>query len=140
MLRLAAALNGLAALLHVGIVLGGPEWYRFFGAGEPMAAMAARGELLPTVVTIGIAAVLSAWAVYALSGAGIVRRLPFTRAVLVLVTAIYGVRALAGVPLAMVDTSRTTFFWVWSSAICTGYAIVHLLGLRQARSSLGSPR
>jgi len=36
-LIVAAALSGLAALLHVAIVFGGGPWYRFFGAGERMA-------------------------------------------------------------------------------------------------------
>ncbi|MBW8842017.1 MAG: hypothetical protein JF608_09450 [Sphingomonadales bacterium] len=29
----ASILNGAAALLHLGCILGGPGWYRFFGAG-----------------------------------------------------------------------------------------------------------
>ena len=27
----------IAALLHVACIVGGPAWYRFFGAGERMA-------------------------------------------------------------------------------------------------------
>jgi len=36
-LMIGAALSGLAALLHVGCILFGAPWYRFFGAGEKMA-------------------------------------------------------------------------------------------------------
>jgi hypothetical protein len=32
-----------ASLLHIGCIIGGPDWYRFFGAGEQMAKMAERG-------------------------------------------------------------------------------------------------
>ena len=63
--------TGAAAMLHVAIVLGGPEWYRFFGAGERMARMAARGSITPAVLTLAIAAVLGVWALYGLSGAGL---------------------------------------------------------------------
>jgi hypothetical protein len=31
------ALSLVAALLHIAIIVGGPAWYRFFGAGEALA-------------------------------------------------------------------------------------------------------
>ncbi len=34
-------LSFVAALLHISCIFGGPEWYRFFGAGERMATLAA---------------------------------------------------------------------------------------------------
>jgi putative oxidoreductase len=52
----AATLDFGAALLHLAIIVGGPSWYRFFGAGEQMAAMAARGHPWPAIVTACIAA------------------------------------------------------------------------------------
>src|SRR3712207_8305625 len=63
-------ITGGASLLHLAIIFGGPEWYRFFGAGERMARLAARGSLYPTLVTAGIASVLGLWGLYGLSGAG----------------------------------------------------------------------
>jgi hypothetical protein len=71
-----ALLSAVAALLHLGIIAGGPAWYRFFGAGERFARAAAEGRWYPTVVTLGIAAVLFIWSAYALAGAGVVTRLP----------------------------------------------------------------
>lgn len=41
---LGSGLSAIAALLHVGIIIGGPSWYRFFGAGERMARAAAAGH------------------------------------------------------------------------------------------------
>ena len=70
-LLLAAALDAIAALLHVGCIVFGAAWYRFFGAGERMARLAEAGDWRPTVVTSGIAIVLSVWALYALSAAGV---------------------------------------------------------------------
>jgi hypothetical protein len=48
-------LSAAAALLHVAIIAGGPDWYRFFGAGERMAHMAELGLLRPTLFALGIA-------------------------------------------------------------------------------------
>ncbi|MEO7157093.1 MAG: hypothetical protein ABI039_06005, partial [Vicinamibacterales bacterium] len=67
-LLIGGVLTGAAALLHVAIILGGPAWYRFFGAGERMAQLASRGSAYPTLVTAAIAGVLGVWTLYAFSG------------------------------------------------------------------------
>ena len=95
------ALTGAASLLHLGIILGGPDWYRFFGAGEHMARLAARGSIYPSVITAGIAAILGVWTLYALSGAGLIRRLPFLPLALPLIAAVYLTRGILGVPAVL---------------------------------------
>jgi putative oxidoreductase len=129
------ALTGVAALLHVGIILGGPGWYRFFGAGERMAQLAARGSSYPTLVTAGIAAVLGLWALYALSGAGMLRPLPLRRLVLALIAAVYLIRGVAGIPVVLfVDNPYTNelkgriTFMVVSSAICICLGLCYAVG------------
>src|SRR3712207_9506617 len=94
-----ALLTGAASLLHVAIIVGGPDWYRFFGAGERMARLAARGSSYPAILTAGIAAALAVWALYALSGAGVVRRLPFLRLALALIAAVYLPPRPLGIPV-----------------------------------------
>jgi hypothetical protein len=131
--------TGAASVLHVAIVVGGPDWYRFFGAGEHMARLAARGSAYPAVVTTGIAVVLGAWALYALSGAGVVRRLPRLRLALVLIAAIYLTRGVFGVPLVLlVDDpyaaelrARMTFMVV-TSAICIALGLCYAAGAASA--------
>jgi hypothetical protein len=130
-LAIGAALSAIAALLHLGIIAGGPDWYRFFGAGEQFARAAAQGRTYPTLVTLGIAAVLGVWAAYALAGAGIIGTLPMLKAALVAITAVYLVRAFAYAPLVLANGGRITPFVVWSSVICLAYGLVHLLGLVQ---------
>jgi hypothetical protein len=131
-----ALLSAVAALLHLGIIAGGPAWYRFFGAGERFARAAAQGRWYPTVVTLGIAAVLFTWSAYALAGAGLIGRLPFLKAVLVAITAVYLVRGTAFAPLVIARGGRVTPFVVWSSVICFGFGTVHLLGLVQRWTTL----
>jgi hypothetical protein len=128
-------LTAAAALLHVGIIIGGPEWYRFFGAGERMAWLAARGSVYPAIITAGIAAVLGVWALYAFSGAGVIRRLPFLRPALTLIAAVYLARGILGVPVVMfVDDMYTNqlkakmTFMVASSAICVVLGLCYALG------------
>jgi hypothetical protein len=71
-----AALSAIAALLHLCVIFGGPAWYRFFGAGERMAAGGGGRALVSPVLTLLIACVLATWAAYALSGAGVLQPLP----------------------------------------------------------------
>jgi hypothetical protein len=123
------ALSALASLAHLGCILGGPAWYRVFGAGEAMARMAARGSLRPTLITLAIAAMLVLWAAWAFSGAGLLPRLPLLKPALIAVTAVYLLRA-AALPLmlgTMADRDRT-FLWV-SSAIVLAIGLIHAAGL-----------
>lgn len=131
-----AVLSSIAALLHVLIVWGGAPWYRFFGAGEPMASAAAAGRLYPAVVTLAIAAVLGGWAAYALAGASVLPALLWQKAALVAITAIYLLRGLAILPLLLLARERATPFLLWSSLICLGYGIVHLIGVAQVWTRL----
>lgn len=128
----AAALSAAAALLHLGAIIGGPDWYRFFGAGEGMARAAARGDLRPTLITLGIATVLAVWAAYAASGAGVIFRLPLLRTALVAITAVYLIRALGFIPLNLWRPQQSDAFAIWSSAIVLIYGVVHLIGVIRA--------
>ncbi|MET3464379.1 hypothetical protein [Variovorax atrisoli] len=131
-----AALSAIAALLHLCVILGGPAWYRFFGAGERMAKGAAAGHLYPALVTLLIACVLSTWAAYALSGAGVLQPLPLQSLVLPAITAAYLLRGLVVVALFVFDRKRLTTFWIWSSVICLAFGVVHLIGLIQVWGNL----
>lgn len=135
-LIVAAALSTVAALLHVAIVLGGAPWYRFFGAGESMASAAEAGRAYPAIVTLGIAGVLALWAAYALSGAGLLAALPFLKWCLAAITAVYLLRGLAVFPFFLFAREQATPFLVWSSVICIGYGVVHLVGIMQVWGQL----
>jgi len=120
-----------ASALHVGCIIGGPSWYRFFGAGEAMARAAERGEAYPALVTLGIAIVLAVWAAYAFAGAGVIRRLPLMRTALVAISAVYLVRGMALVPIAFQPESQTPFN-IWSSLIVLSYGLVYAIGTWRA--------
>src|SRR5215213_6612107 len=98
LLLAAAALDAAAAALHVGCIAFGAPWYRFFGAGERMVRLASAGSWRPTLITSVITLVLVVWSLYALSGAGVIRKLPLMRPVLYAITGVYLVRGIAGLP------------------------------------------
>lgn len=125
----AAGLDFLAAALHVGIVLGGPAWYRFFGAGEHLARMAERRHPWPTLVTLAIASALCVFGAYAMTAGGYFSILPLPREALMAITAIYAVRAVVPLLLAPMMAPMRTHFMIASSLICGVYALVHGIAL-----------
>ena len=129
-------LSVIAALAHIGCIIGGPDWYRFFGAGEDMARAAARGDLYPTLITLGIAAMLLIWAGYAFSGAGWLPRLPLLRTGLVVISAIFLLRGLVFVPINLWRPHYSQGFAITSSLIVLVYAAAYGIGTMRAWKSL----
>ncbi|PWF49223.1 hypothetical protein [Massilia glaciei] len=131
-----AALSAIAAAMHLGCIFFGAPWYRFFGAGEKMALMAEAGSAYPTKITLVITLVLLSWSAYALSGAGVLPRLPLLRPVLCAITAVYLLRGFAFYPLMKIIPGNSLTFWLWSAGVCAVFGVVHLIGLKQVWSTL----
>jgi len=137
MLLLSAGLMSLAAsLLHLATILGGPAWYRFFGAGEAIARAAERGSIAPALLTCGIAAVLAIWAAYAFSGAGMIVRLPFLRTALVAISLILLGRGLLILAPDLWRPDLSPAFKLWSSAIVLAMGACFAAGSWLAWASL----
>mgnify|MGYP000483542230 CR=1 FL=1 len=134
LLAIAGVLSLLASFCHVLVVVGGPRWYRFFGAGEAMTVMAEKGSVKPTIITLCIAAVLFVWFLYACSGAGYLPALPFLKTVLSVITALYLIRGVGGIMAPLISDhpkikQNSLSFWLWSSTICLVIGGLHLVGL-----------
>lgn len=135
LLKITGWLVFAAALLHLGIIIGGADWYRFFGAGEPMAVMSEQGLWYPAIVTACIAAVLFIWSLYAFSGAGSIRRLPLLKTALLIIGLIFLLRGLLAVPLLffadspyMAQLKEKMVFMLVTSVICLFLAVGYLKG------------
>ncbi|MEO3679749.1 hypothetical protein ABGI61_12005 [Rheinheimera sp. FR7-31] len=127
-----------AALAHLGCIVFGGDWYRFFGAGEQMARMAEQGLWYPTVVTAVIVLLLLVWALYALSGAGVIKRLPLTKLALLLINSLFLLRGVAFVGLMPRFPENSLMFWFVSSAICLLIGGLFAVGLWQQWSVLSN--
>ena len=135
-LILGGTLSALAAILHLAVIAGGPSWYRFFGAGEAMARAAERGSPTPALITLAIAAILTVWALYAFSGAGIIRRLPLLRTALILISAVYLLRAFALLPALILRPELVDTFAIVSSLVVLAYGLAYSIGTWTGWSSL----
>jgi hypothetical protein len=143
----AAVADAGAALIHLACIAVGAPMYRMLGAGPRMVALAEAGHWYPPVVTLLIAAVLAAFAVYALAGAGLVPPPPLLRTGLAAIGALLVLRGFAFIPaflagrggaatLHVLGSGGSIAFWYWSSAICLVLGLLHLGGLAGAWSRL----
>jgi len=122
-----------AAVLHIACIVGGPDWYRFLGAGEPIARAAERGSWGPPLMTMGIASMLGIWAAYAFAAAGVLPRLPLMRTALVAISVIYLARGLVILhPPLLGRTDLSPAFMLWSSLVVLAMGVVHALGTWRA--------
>ena len=131
-------LSVAAALLHIACIVGGEEWYRFFGAGEDIAMAAARGEVWPHLVTLGVIAILLIWALFAFSGSGAFWRLPLLRTGLVAIALIYLARGLILMPLLVWKPEAVGHFAIWSSLTVLIYGIAYAVGTARAWKAMST--
>ncbi|MEQ1551109.1 hypothetical protein [Sphingorhabdus sp.] len=116
--------------------MGGPDWYRFFGAGEDMARAAEQGRWIPAILTSIIAAILAGWAAFAFAAAGKIVRLPLIRTALVLISAVLLLRSLAVFSPSFWAPEHSMAFRIWSSAIVFVLGACFALGTWRAWPTL----
>ena len=119
------------AILHIATIIGGPDWYRFFGAGEELAIMVEQGSWIPALLTSGIIVVFFIWGLYAFSGAGKMKRLPFLKQILIIISAAYIVRGFGLVSLIYNYAEHSSSFLMWTSLISLGIGISYAVGTKQ---------
>lgn len=93
LLLLAALANALIALFHLVVVFVGGPAYRYFGVNE-LSDLQEQGSLIPAALTLALTALFAVWATYALSGAGVIRRLPLLKTALIAIGLIYSLRGI----------------------------------------------
>ena len=128
--------SAIAALAHLGCIIFGGDWYRFFGAGEQMASLADNGDWYPTIVTSVIVLVLTLWALYGLSGAKVIPKLPSLKLGLLVISFIYVICGLAFVVIMPMFPENSLTFWIVSSSICLGIGALYSVGTFQNWSTL----
>ncbi len=64
LLFIGGVLSAIVSLLHVAVIIGGPKWYRFFGAGESFVQLAEQNSTYPNIITGTISVILMALSGY----------------------------------------------------------------------------
>jgi len=128
LLTIAGILSFAIALLHLVIIFIGTPAYRYFGAGEVLAQQAESGSWLPAILTLAIAIVFTVFGLYAWSGAGRIRRLPFLLTGLLVIGGIYTLRGLSVIAqFAAILKGADTVRWAVFSLVSLAIGLVYLL-------------
>ena len=130
-----AGLLSLAlAVLHVAMVATGTPAYRYFTAPPRLIQLSEQGSPVPALVTLGIALGFVLWALYGVSGAGLMPRLPLLRTGLAVIGTIYILRGVLLFPqlAARTDPPRSLVF----SGVSLAIGMVYLAGLTRSWSRL----
>ena len=132
-------ISAVISILHVFLTFR-PELYRYIspGQGSGLAQIAEQGSSLIRIVTFALAVMFAIWAIYAFSGAGLIRRLPLLRPVLIAIGVIYILRSLfLPSEINMVMTQGYPFRFVVFSAISLAAGVLYLLGsLKRDKGSI----
>lgn len=125
-----AALVG--ALLHIAIMIGGPDWYDFFGAPQGLVQMARDGNPRAPISCLIISGILFIFTAYAFSAAGLIKRLPLLRTITALIATVLILRGLIFIPLILLnpemlsgicDCRNIDTFIVATSLLCLALGI-----------------
>ena len=136
-LEIGGWMNIVLATGHVVGLIWAYSVFRAVGIEEDMRRLAEQGgAALPYVVTVIVAAGFLVFGLYGLSGAGVVRRLPLLRTVLVSIAAVYVLRGtlLGGIgAVAAGDAAQTAFAAIaLAIGLCYAYGA---LGLRRSHDA-----
>ena len=129
-------MSALISLLHI-ILAVYPSLYRYIGPGQSaLTQMAEQGSSITTLVSVALAVLFALWAIYAFSGSGLIRPLPFLRFALIAISVIYILRALfLPSEINMVLNQGYPFRFIVFSTISLITGLLYLLGIvRQNRS------
>ncbi len=132
-------MSALISALHIVLALA-PGLYRYIGPDQSaLTDMAAQGSSITTIVSAALALIFAIWALYAFSGAGLIGRLPLLRATLMVICAIYILRALfLPTEINMVLTEGYPFRFVVFSTISLVTGLLYLIGILKRRASLAN--
>jgi predicted transporter len=129
LLAIGGGANLAIALLHLVIISIGPPAYIYFGAAE-LAPLAEQRAPMPALVTFLLALIFVAFGLYALSGAGFLRRFPLLAVGLIGIGMIYTLRGLKVIPeeIAFVQEASVPGRAVVFSAVSLFIGIAYLAG------------
>jgi hypothetical protein len=99
--------------------------------------MAEQGSSVTTMASVALALIFAIWAIYAFSGAGLIRLLPLLRAALIVIGTIYILRALfLPTEINMVANEGYPFRFVIFSIISLVAGLLYLIGFWKRRAYL----
>ena len=132
-LWLAAFICSATAVAHMACIFLGPACYRAQMAPQALVASSHNGTLLAPLATLLVSAVFIGFALFALSGAGVIKPLLKSRFVLLLIGALCALRGLATLPLSLLFPEQVSVFSLVAGGVWLLTGALFLFGRRRCR-------
>ena len=94
----AGVIASASAIWHLLCILGGPSWFVFARAPQPIIDSAHQGTLLAPLCTIVVAALMFSCSIFAFSAVGLLRKVPLLKTALVTIAILCTLRGLIAIP------------------------------------------
>lgn len=94
----AGAIASVSAIWHLLCILGGPNWFAFARAPQPIIDSAVQGTLLAPIGTVIVAGLMFICSVFAFSAVGLIRRVPLLKSALIIIATLCILRGLIAIP------------------------------------------
>lgn len=127
-LTAAALMAVVTALAHMSCIFLGASCYKAQLAPPLIVRSAVEGTLVAPIGTILVSSLFLACALFAISGAGMIRRLPLTRIALMTISIVCLVRGLATIPLFLYAPALTSTFDIVAGGIWFVVGCLYLYG------------
>lgn len=127
---------GLAAIWHLLMIIGGPNWYAFARAPQYVVESAKEGTFIAPVGAVTIAILMFACAAYSFSGAGLIAKIPLLKSALATIAFICLVRGLYISPLFYAVKTLGTWHLIASSVwffvgVCFSFGVINLFSAKK---------
>jgi hypothetical protein len=93
-----------SAIWHLLCIWGGSSWFTFARAPQQIIDSAHQGTLLAPIATIIVASLMFACTIFALSGAGLIRKVPLLKSALITIAILCTLRGLIAIPAFVTST------------------------------------
>ena len=123
----AGVIASASAIWHLLCIIGGPSWFAFARAPQPIIDSAVQGTLLAPIGTVIVAGLMFACSVFAFSAVGLIRKLPLLRSALITITLLCTLRGLIAIP-TFVTPSGFDIWQIVASTIWFYVGICFLVG------------
>lgn len=137
LIYLAGIIALIGVVIHIAAIIGGINWYVYFGAPPIVVQSAREGTWLAPVSALVIASLMLVCAAYAFSALGLLRRLPFLRIGLAGMAGVCLLRSFILWPLMINHPELRNTFEIVAALVWGLAGFGFMFGYRLARSTRG---
>jgi hypothetical protein len=134
-LLVAAFIASGTAIAHLSCIFLGPTCYKAQMAPPQIVQSAIDGTLVAPIGTVVVSLLFLTCALFAVSGAGYIKRLPFLNSALITISILCIVRGISTIPSSYLFPEMVSSFSIMAGVVWFFVGVLYLYGYRSVRRS-----